>query len=462
MYLTEQIRKHNCVFNPEDVHIDTYGNLVWTVEDKEDATPNKRVIMFDGHTDTVAPLNEDWLRISDGGCSAFDGLLDGSKMKEEILAANLGWFPQPDEFSDCIWGRGSADQLAGVISQMIATKIMIELKDEGALKGVIIRSVGTAAEEDNDGAGPMYIFKHEVPGAAPEVVPDVVIFTEGTGDSNRSALGIYRGQRGRMQIEVEVVGASCHGSNPTAGLNPLEYGARIIVEATEQIKRGEGILDNAFLGKGTRTASWCKLDTPSYCAVPQKFTFRFDRRMTVGETPEQCVADIAGLPAIEVARKAGLTVTVRVPHYNNATWVGYYPDNDETYLGWETPEDHAAIRTATSVYSSVISPNLTEKDKSIMHGLIKEEPCVSRWIFSTDGVGVAAACQQHAEGAVKCEGKQWITSPAGFKHPAMLGLGAGMEQNTHSLFEVIHSRELKHACAWMARYPSRYFEVSQE
>ena len=63
--------------------------------------------------------------------------------------------------------------------------------------------------------------------------PDLIVLTEGTGDSTRSALGIYRAQRGRMQIEVAVRGVSCHGSMPYMGKNPLEWGAKILVEATQ-------------------------------------------------------------------------------------------------------------------------------------------------------------------------------------------------------------------------------------
>lgn len=38
------------------------------------------------------------------------------------------------------------------------------------------------------------------------MIPDVVVITEGTGDTTKGSLGIYRGQRGRMTIEVTV----CH------------------------------------------------------------------------------------------------------------------------------------------------------------------------------------------------------------------------------------------------------------
>ena len=50
----------------------------------------------------------------------------------------------------------------------------------------------------------------------------------------KGALGIYRGQRGRMQIEVTVVGRSCHGSMPFEGLNPLEHGGAILAEAARR------------------------------------------------------------------------------------------------------------------------------------------------------------------------------------------------------------------------------------
>ncbi|GCA61975.1 hypothetical protein KIPB_000312 [Kipferlia bialata] len=303
----------------------------------------------------------------------------------------------------------------------------------------------------------MYIMRKGLNGKGAEFIPDCFVFTEGTGDSTRSGLGIYRGQRGRMQIEVEVQGSSCHGSMPHMGKNPLEWGSRILVEATEQVENGEGILDHDFLGKGTRTASWAKLDTPSDCAVPDRFTFRFDRRMTVGETPAMCVEMVEKLPAIAKARQAGLTVTVSVPHYTELSWKGYNPDNDQIYMGWETPEDHPAIVAATQSYSQVITPNITEEHNKALDNYIKPEPHVGRWIFSTDGVGVPLPTT-HTAFEVP-EHKRWI-EVAGFKYPAMLGLGAGSEQNTHSCGEVIHKIELQHACAWMARFPSQFAEVA--
>ncbi|MFA9565208.1 MAG: hypothetical protein ACERLM_10960, partial [Acidimicrobiales bacterium] len=224
-YLKQTIIDVGAVRSAADVDFDEYGNLVWTANDPEDGIDpdEKQVVYFDGHTDTVQALRSAW-REKLGGIDAYDGLTDPAAVDREFIRSELGHLPPDDEWDELIFGRGSADQLGGVVSQVLATKIALELAPEGALRGVIVRAYATACEEDNDGAGPMYLMKEVLPGAAPAMIPDVVVLTEGTGDAYKGALGIYRGQRGRMQIEVTVTGRSCHGSMPWEGLNPLEHG----------------------------------------------------------------------------------------------------------------------------------------------------------------------------------------------------------------------------------------------
>ncbi|GKT35904.1 Clan MH, family M20, peptidase T-like metallopeptidase [Aduncisulcus paluster] len=459
-YLKKKIVEIGAVEKPEDVWFDEYGNIVWTVQDHDDGFPveKKKVIMFDGHTDTVDPLPESWKDVIGEGIDCFKGLTDPEKVSEEALKGCIGWVPEKKEWHRTIFGRGSADQLSGVVSQVITTKILLELKSLGSLKNIIIISVGTTAEEDNDGAGPRYYFTHTLPesGWKQSLVPDLIVLTEGTGHSERSQLGIYRGQRGRMQIELEVIGKSCHGSMPHMGKNPVEWGSRILAEATDQVIRGEGILDHEFLGKGTRTASHCHVDTPSFCAVPQRVVYRFDRRTTVGETPDQCVADLEGLPSVAAAREAGLTVTVRIPLYEKLTWKGYNPNNEEVYMSWETPEDHAAVDAFVKSYKSQITERAPEEILERTKHIIKREPYVGCFVFSTDGVGVPI--RETTEHKVD-EEKRWIHK-AGYTHPAMIGWGPGCEQNCHCLGECISYGEFQLAIAVLARMPSIYRDIT--
>ena len=450
-YLRKRIIEIKAVRSAEDVGFDEFGNLVWVLSDPSDgiAPEKKKVIYLDGHTDTVRALRPVWLEKTRGGVDAYDGLLDAGKLDRAALQKELGWVPPESEWEHLLFGRGAADQLGGVISQIVASKVLLELAPEGALKGVIVRSYATVQEEDNDGGGPMYVMRNVLPGAKPELIPDVVILTDSTGDAKKGALGIHRGQRGRMQIEVAVTGRSCHGSMPWEGLNPLEYGGAIIQEAAAKYEKREGFLDDKFLGHGTRTASWSQLDTPSDCAVPDRFVFRFDRRLTIGETPEQAVKDVEGLAAVAKARAAGLKVEVGVPVYPEASWKGYVLNNPQVYLGWVTPAEHPVIQAAVAAYKAVISPHV--EGRSGEGGMIPKEPRVDRWIFSTDGVGYPVPKDDTSipVGAAK----KWVVSGA-YKHPPMFGFAPGIEQNTHKIAECVDVRELQHAIAFLARFPS--------
>jgi acetylornithine deacetylase/succinyl-diaminopimelate desuccinylase-like protein len=299
----------------------------------------------------------------------------------------------------------------------------------------------------------MYLMERVLPGAPPELVPDAVILTEGTGDANKGALGIYRGQRGRMQIELTVTGRSCHGSMPWEGLNPLEFGGAMVAEAARRYDARDGFLDHDFLGHGTRTASWATLETPSDCAVPDRFTLRFDRRLTIGESPEQAQRDVEALDTVAAARAAGLGVEVTVPRYTQKTWRGYLADNPQIYLGWLTPEEHPVIRAAVEAYRGVVTPHVTEPAGGAETGALRKEPRVDRWIFSTDGVGFPIPARDDSIDVP--ESKAWIVSGE-VKHPAMLGIGPGIEQNTHKIGECVDGRELQHAIALLARFPSAF------
>jgi acetylornithine deacetylase/succinyl-diaminopimelate desuccinylase-like protein len=237
---------------------------------------------------------------------------------------------------------------------------------------------------------------------------------------------------------------------PWEGKNPLEYGGAILAEAREHYDRREGFLDHPFLGHGTRTASFATLATPSDCAVPERFTFRFDRRLTIGETPEGSVRDVDSLPTVARAREDGLTVEVRVPVYEQPSWRGYVIGNPQIYAGWVTPEKHPACQAAVESYQRVVSPAIPDGGTN---GMPRKQPRLSRWIFSTDGVGFPIPADD--ESIHIPDHKRWVTSGA-FKHPAMFGIGPGIEQNTHKIGECVDARELAKVTAFLARFPSIY------
>ncbi len=86
-----------------------------------------------------------------------------------------------------VYGRGSVDQKGGAAAMVTAGRILAEL---GLKNDVAVLFTGTVMEEDCDGLCWKYIVEEE------KIRPELVVITEPT------ALGIYRGQRGRMEMRV--------------------------------------------------------------------------------------------------------------------------------------------------------------------------------------------------------------------------------------------------------------------
>ena len=100
--------------------------------------------------------------------------------------------------------------------------------------------VGTVQEEDCDGLCWQYIINED------KVRPEFVVSTEPTDG------GIYRGQRGRMEIRVDVKGVSCHGSAPERGDNAIYKMADILQDVRS--------LNENDAADSTETVSYTHLD----------------------------------------------------------------------------------------------------------------------------------------------------------------------------------------------------------
>ena len=445
--LKQRIVELGAVDSDTDVYFDDFGSLVWTVSDPETPVNELKVVYLDGHSDTVAPLRDAWHERLGNGIDPFDGLTNPAEVDEEQMRRELKYIPPKESWDRLLFGRGSADQLQGVVAQVFATKIMLETADMGSLKGVKVVSIATIAEEDNDGGACMKIMRK--PRMEPHEVPDCVVITEGTGDLDLGPCGIYIGQRGRCQVEVEVIGRSCHGSMPHMGINPIEYGSLIIAEAAEQAK--VAFADNKFLGKGTRTCSKCWADTPSDCAVPARFVFRFDRRLTKGEDARLACEEIESLKAVQRARDAGCEVNIRIPRYTEKSHKGVPADNDQDYMGWVTSPTDPVVCAAVEAYKRTVTPNVKDVPNPGPDDL-RKQPRVQRWIFSTDGVGYPL---RNGSFGFSIEGKNW-TECGDYVHPPMFGIGAGYEHHCHKLGEYLHRDHIWCPIAVIARFPSLF------
>ena len=345
----------------DEVTIDPMGNVIGRIGH------GRKVIAIDGHVDTV-----DVGDLAQWKTEPFDPVL-----KRGVL-----------------YGRGCSDMKGGVASAVYAGAM---LKKSGFPKGVSLYVTGTVQEEDCDGLCWQYLYREG------KLHPNVVIITEPT------SLRIYRGHRGRMEIEVSTDGVSCHGSAPERGVNAI-YKMGPIVEEIEQLN--ERLKPKAPLGKGTVTISNIRSRSPSLCAVADGCTIHLDRRLTMGETEEVAVRQIERLPSV---KKVGATVTVL--KYEVPSWTGLVYPTKKYYPTWEMPARSPEVLTATKAYKSVFD----------------EDPELGHWTFSTNGVATA-----------------------GMFNVPTIGFGPGHEHFAHAPNECVEIEHLTRAAAFYAGFVAAY------
>ena len=293
-----------------------------------------------------------------------------------------------------IGGRGTSDQLGGIVSSVYGAKIM---KDLGLLNDkYTVLVTGTVQEEDCDGLCWQYIINED------KIKPDFVVITEPT-DGN-----IYRGQRGRMEIRVDVQGISCHGSAPERGDNAIYKMADILQEVRDL---NDKLLDNDFLGKGTLAVSEIFFTSPSRCAVADSCAISIDRRLTDGETYQSALDEIAALPSVQKYKAKVSMYKYDRPSYTNLV----YP-TDCYFPTWVIPADHPATLAMVEAYRG-------------MYG----EPKVDKWTFSTNGVSIMGRF------GIPC-----------------IGLGPGKEAQAHAPNERTWKADLVKCAAIYAAMPSLY------
>jgi putative selenium metabolism hydrolase len=384
----------------DKIEIDPMGNILGYMGNGE------TLIGFDGHIDTVGIGN-----INNWTFDPYEGF----------------------ETDTEIGGRGTSDQMGGLVSAVYGAKIM---KDLGLLNDKYqVLVTGTVQEEDCDGLCWQYIINED------KVRPEFVVSTEPTDG------GIYRGQRGRMEIRIDVKGVSCHGSAPERGDNAIYKMADILQDVRAlnendakdetEIKGLVKMLDEKynkeweearFLGRGTVTTSEIFFTSPSRCAVADSCSVSLDRRMTAGETWESCLDEIRALPAVQ---KYADDVTVSMYEYSRPSWTELVYPIECYFPTWVIPKDHKVTTALEEAYMGLYGKERLGCAET--EEMRKARPLTDKWTFSTNGVSIMG------RNGIPC-----------------IGFGPGAEAQAHAPNEKTWKVDLVRCAAVYAALPTTY------
>ena len=364
--LVEFIRATMQKYGFDDVFFDSLGSVVGRIGNG----PIK--IMFDAHIDTVQVTeNEQWK------FPPFEGkIVNGT-----------------------IYGRGAVDEKPAMAGYLLAGRAIKEVYGDQDLPFTLY-VVGSVMEEECDGYPLLHLIQKD------GIRPDYVLLGEPTD------LKIYRGQRGRMEIEIATYGKSAHGAHNQTGINAI-YKMSKIVDRIEKLDHELPVVEP--LGKGSITVSDISSKGPSLCSVPDYCRIHIDRRMTLNESKETVLQQLRG-----IAAALKIEADVELPVYRGRSWKGTEFEQEAYFPTWLLETEHPLIQAAV------------ETSKLVLNG--KAE--IGVWSFSTNGVATA--------------GRLGIPS---------FGFAPGKEELSHSDREELNLNDLEKAARFYALFP---FKLSEQ
>ncbi|GIK73073.1 MAG: selenium metabolism hydrolase [Chloroflexota bacterium] len=300
----------------DEVWFDSMGNTVGRIGD------GPRILLYDSHIDTVGignPEEWDW--------DPFIGKIEKGRF----------------------YARGACDEKGSTPPMIYGLKIA---RDLGLLDGWTAYYFGNM-EEWCDGIAPHALVEHE------GIRPDYVVIGEPT------KMQVYRGHKGRVEIEVIARGRSAHAASNHLGDNAI-YKVLPLIEGVSKLEPQLG--DDPFLGHGKITVSDMKVSTPSINAVPDLARVYIDRRVTFGETAEGAIAQVKALVP-ETLLKNG-EITIEMMKYAEPSYTGFVFPVDKYFPAWALDEQHPLVQAGLQTARLIGLP---------------DHPA-GKWNFSTNGI----------------------------------------------------------------------------
>ena len=249
-----------------------------------------------------------------------------------------------------LYGRGACDMKGGLAAMLYGTKTLL---DSGVQLGGDLYVAAVVQEEPCEGLAARVLIEEE------GLRPDFVVLGEPTN------LQISLGQRGRIEIQVDVQGRAAHASSPALGENAIHNAARLVFGIELLASR---LATDSFLGQGTVVVTQINSLAASRNAVPDACSFWIDRRLTLGETERKALAEIQSIITTEE-----ISAQFQVTEYRDTSYTGYSRQVKQSFPAWVIPEDHALAQAAVRSVRETLG----------------YRPRLGYWAFSTDGAYTA-------------------------------------------------------------------------
>lgn len=340
----------------DEVWFDKMGNIVGRIGD------GKTKLLYDSHLDTV-------------------GIGDPDEWE---------WDPFKGKIENGVFfARGACDEKGSTPGMIYGLAIA---RDLGLLDGVTGYYFGNM-EEWCDGIAPHSLVETE------GLRPDYVVIGEPT------KMQVYRGHKGRVEMQVVAKGKSAHAASNFLGDNAI-YKLLPVIDAISKLEPELG--DDPFLGHGRITVTDMHVKTPSINAVPDEALIYIDRRITFGESPD------GELERIKRVIGDRSDIEASILFYDDPSYTGFVFPVDKIYPAWALAEDHPFVQAGVNAGNALWGSSIP----------------TGKWDFSTNGT--------------YWMGKAGILS---------IGFGPGDEVHAHTVIDQVPLDDVVRATEWYALLP---------
>jgi putative selenium metabolism hydrolase len=353
----------------DEVRFDKMGNTLGRIGN------GPKVLVYDSHIDTVGVGDrEEW---------KWDPFI--GKVENNILYA-----------------RGACDEKGSTPGMVYGLAIA---RDLGLLDGYTAYYFGNM-EEWCDGISPNAFVDVD-----PKVRPDFVVIGEPT------KMNVYRGHKGRIELQITASGRSAHASVHYIGDNAVYKMISIINLIRELDRRMRfGLGSHEVLGNASIAVTDVVARTNSLNAVPNQFTIFIDRRITLNEPHDDVINLIRGLIPDYLQEE----IIVEEMFYNTPSYTGFSFPLNKYFPAWLQEESHPLVKAGL-------------KSIQLLWG---EERPLGTWDFSTNGTYWA--------------GKAKIPT---------IGFGPGDEKTAHTILENVSLNDVVSATEFYACLPKCLMEA---
>ena len=343
----------------DEVRFDKMGNILGRIGDGE------KNIVYDSHIDTVGVgSSESW-----------------------------EWDPFKGKIEDgVLYARGACDEKGSTPGMVYGLSICRDLRGLDDWTAWYFGNM----EEWCDGIAPNTFVEVD-----PGIRPDYVVIGEPT------KMQVYRGHKGRLEIEMVAKGRSAHAASNQLGDNAL-YKLIPVIAAIRDMEPALG--DHEFLGHGKITVTDITVESPSINAVPDEAKIIIDRRMTFGETREDVMREIEAI----IPPNYRSSVTLCALFYDEPSYTGFVFPVEKYFPAWLISSEHLLARAGQATRE--------------LCGMV--DAATGKWDFSTNGIYWA--------------GKAKIPS---------IGFGPGDEETAHTVQDSVALDDVVKAAEFYAALP---------